>query len=164
MSRNPMLVKLGTVLKTGEDFLLALFNNKIKADDVIRSIIKYFIVTNIERQQRELVYLSPAELGFKDTVKRVDFFKRAQKQGYKLCNLEIILQFVLQHFAVISKNELCLFAMDPIYSVQDGNSHIIGYYCDLNGELIVVHHYASIVEDASICEAFHVNHPWIFCK
>jgi hypothetical protein len=153
---NSVWIKVGTLIKTGEDFLLAL-SSKAMVNDVIKGIIRYVMVSNIENQQRELVFLSPADLGFEDAVQRVDFFQRAQDYGYKLCDLEIVLQFILQRFTMIQEEEITLFAMEPIFSRDDNNYHLLGYH-RFGPKPTVTSHYASKNQPL-----YH-RRPWIFCK
>lgn len=156
MDTNPMFVDIGRYLITVEFFLEALAE-KIEFNTFIGSLLNQHLVLKTEESQKQMVFLSPACLGFKHNVKRVDFFQKAQEQGYMLCDLETILQYLLQRFDAIQLGEIVLFAMEPLPSNESNVLHTLGY-ARFDDDVIM------ISDSASPDQCFVVDRPWIFCK
>lgn len=154
---NQILIRVGTLVRTSEDFLIAL-SSKVVFDDVVRSIIIGNLFVSHYGGQKEIFSLSPACLGLNGAVERTVFFQVAQENGYKLCDLETVLQYLLQRFKAIQTGELYLFAMEPIKSREDNNLHMLGYRCHDVGDVSLIRHYATEGQ------AFYDNRHWLFCK
>lgn len=156
MNRESMFISIAR-FQIEVSFFLEALAEKVTFNSLIGSLLNQHLVLSTEESQKELVFLSPACLGFKDAVKRVDFFQKAQEQGYKLCNLETILQYLLQHVDAIQQGEIVLFAMEPLPSNQSNGLHTLGY-ARFDDEILLMS------DSASDGQSFVVHFPWIFCK
>jgi hypothetical protein len=116
-------IKLGTRLKTADDFLEALIKSGFTIRDEAR-LKKFFeqpaFVESIATLKTEvdLALLSVADLGFQDHATRKDIFKRAQEFGFKLCPAEVGPQLCVQYSNQPS-GEYLEIAMNPIEILKD---------------------------------------------
>jgi len=91
-------LKLGTGLKTANDFRGALNSQGCKISDWAGDILGQpaFTASDIETEV-DLVNVSVAELGFKKGATRADIYKRALELGLELCPAEVGPQLRLQY-------------------------------------------------------------------
>lgn len=111
-----MTIKLGTGLKTADDFRKALVAGGYLISDWANDVIgigKPAFTAATEETEVELVVVSVTELGFKDGVKRADIYKRAQELGLDLCPAEVGVQLRLQ-YKDQPKDKWLHIAMEPI--------------------------------------------------
>ena len=113
-------IKLGTGLKTADDFRNALKREGMKVDDRADDLLGQKAFTASESEKvADLVVVSLAELGFKNRAKREDIYKRAQELGLDLCPAEVGPQLRLQ-YKDQPKGEWLLIAMEPITDSAGG--------------------------------------------
>lgn len=117
-------IKLGTGLKTADDFRKAL--KKVGgigdwADDILGK--PAFTASDTESKV-ELVVRSVEELGFKDGATREEIYNRAKEIGLDLCPAEVGPQLRLQ-YKDQPKGEWLLIAMEPITD-SDGGLYVFG--------------------------------------
>ena len=75
-------IKLGTSLKSADDFRKALKGANCSIGDYANQILgKSAFTASTEEKEVELVVVSVAELGFKNGATRLDIYKRAQEFG-----------------------------------------------------------------------------------
>ena len=118
-------IKLGTGLKTAEDFRKALKKGGHKIGDWGNDILGKPAFTASETEiEVELVVASVAELGFKDGATRKDIYERALSYGLELCPNEVGPQLRLQ-YEDQPNGEWLLVAMEPIAD-SDGRLHVFG--------------------------------------
>jgi len=124
-------IKLGTGLKTKNDFLDVLKEKNIKvsswAEDIMAKL--EFIVATKEMNQK-LIILSVADLGFKDGAKIKDIYERAKKLGLELCPPEVGPQLRLQ-YSDQPIGEWVLTAMKPII---DSDGYLYVWYVSRDGD------------------------------
>lgn len=107
-------VKLGTGLKTADDFRKALKKASMKIGDWGNDILGKPAFTVSDREMElDLVNLSVADLGFKDGATRKDIIAKAIEQGMELCPAEVGPQIRLQ-YPDQPKGEWFVIAMEPI--------------------------------------------------
>jgi hypothetical protein len=107
-------IKLGTGLKTADDFRKAIKQAGAKIDDWGNDILgNTSFTTSNEEIEVELVVASVAELGFKDGAIRMDLYIRAKELGLDLCQPEVGPQLFLQ-YKDQPKGEWLTVAMEPI--------------------------------------------------
>ena len=129
-------IKLGTSLKTADDFRRALKQAGCKlgnkwGNDVIDQCA--FTASETETDA-DLVVISVAELGFKNGATRTDIYTRAQELGLSLCPAEVGPQLRLQ-YTNQPKGEWLLVAMEPIAD-SVGNLDVFSVEHDDNGLLL----------------------------
>ncbi len=91
-------IKLGTGLKTADDFRKALKQSECKIGDWGNDILGKPAFTASETETEvDLVVVSIAELGFKDGATRKDIYNKAKKLGLELCPNEVGPQLRLQY-------------------------------------------------------------------
>ena len=91
-------IKLGTGLKTADDFRKALKKADCNISDWANDIIgKSAFSVSPEEVDAELVVVSVAELGFKNGATCADIYKRAEELGLALCPNEVGPQLRLQY-------------------------------------------------------------------
>lgn len=122
-------VKLGTGLKTAENFRHAIKNAGIGIGDWGNDILDKSAFTASEQEcEVDLVNVSVHELGFKDGAYRRDIIVKAQSLGLQLCLAEVGPQLRLQ-YPDQPEGECLLVGMEPItdsggcprvFSVQRG--------------------------------------------
>jgi hypothetical protein len=127
-------IKLGTGLKTADDFIKVLKKADCEITDWGKDIIgKPAFTVATEEMEVELVNVSGAELGFTSNVTRADIYKRAVELGLDLCPNEVGPQLRLQ-YKDQPEGEWLLVAMEPIIGSGGGLSvFIVGR--DGGGEL-----------------------------
>jgi len=124
-------IKLGTGLKTADDFRKAIKQAGMKIGDWGNDILgkPAFTVAN-EETEVELINVSVAELGFKDGATYKDICVRARELGLELCPNEVGPQLRLQ-YADQPKGEWLLVAMEAIAgSVGDLDVFGVGHVDD----------------------------------
>ena len=112
-------IKLGTGLKTVDDFRKALKANGQRIGDWGNDILGKPAFTMADKETEiDLVVVSNADLGFKEGAYLKDTYKRALELGLVLCPNEVGPQLRLQ-YTDQPMNEWLLVAMEPI-KVSDG--------------------------------------------
>lgn len=107
-------IKLGTGLKTADDFRKALKASGFKIGDWANDILGKPAFTAASKEiELELVKVSVGELGFKNGATRQEIYQRAQELGLKTCPNEVGPQLRLQ-YKDQSNGEWLLVAMEPI--------------------------------------------------
>lgn len=107
-------VKLGTGLKTADDFRTALKKGKNRISDWGNDILGKPAFTASETEMDvDLVNVSVADLGFKDGAYRRDIIAKALELGLQLCPAEVGPQLRLQ-YADQPKGEWLVIGMEPI--------------------------------------------------
>ena len=113
-------IKLGTGLKTADDFRKTLkdngFNISDSASDILR---KPAFTAAVEETEIDLVKVTVGELGFKKGARRDQIYERAKELGLELCPLEVGPQLRLQ-YQDQPNGEWILVAMEPIFD-SDGS-------------------------------------------
>jgi hypothetical protein len=113
-------VKLGTNLKTADDFRSAIKQAKMKIGDWGNDILGNPAFTVSETEMNvDLVNVSVADLGFKDGAYRRDIIAKALSLGLELCPAEVGPALRLQ-YADQPKGEWLVIGMEPI-TASDGN-------------------------------------------
>lgn len=127
-------LKLGTGLKTADDFRTALNNIDSVISDWADDILgkPAFTASDIENEV-ELVVRSVEELGFKGDATGEQIYKRAKEIGLDVCPAEVGPQLRLQ-YKDQPKGEWLLIAMEPITD-SDENLNVFNVECDENGKL-----------------------------
>ncbi len=133
-------IKLGTGLKTADDFRVAIKAAGMYIGDWGNDILgKHAFTARSEETEVELVVASVAELGFKDGATRKDIYVRAQELGLDLCPPEVGPQLRLQ-YTDQPKGEWLVIAMEPmidsddsrgLFNVKrsgDGEQYLDGFY------------------------------------
>jgi len=107
-------IKLGTGLKTADDFRVALKKNGCLGSQWTTDLLiqPAFKIAS-EETELKLVEVSTVELGFKRGAKRARIYQRAQELGLGLCPSEAGPQLCLQSAEKL-KGECFLVATDPI--------------------------------------------------
>ena len=122
-------IKLGTGLKTANDFRKALKDNGFKlsnwADDILR---KPSFAAATEETEVDLVKTTVAELGFKSGARRGQIYERAKELGFALCPPEVGPQLRLQ-YKDQRNGEWVLVGMEPVTD-SDGRPDVfdVGRY------------------------------------
>ena len=125
-------VKLGTGLKTADDFRKALTNAGCNIGSWANDILgKPVFSVSSEETEVELVVVSVAELGFKNGATRKDIYKRAEELGFALCPSEVGPQLRLRYNDQ-PNGEWLLIGMEPI-AVSDGDLRVFGVGRDDDG-------------------------------
>ena len=123
-------IKLGTGLKTADDFRRALKKGGHRISDWSDDILGKPAFTASEQEMEvDLVVASVAELGFKDGACRRDIYKRAQELGLELCPAEVGPQLRLQ-YKDQPYGERLLTGMEPI---TDSDGYLYGFYVEHDG-------------------------------
>lgn len=130
-------IKLGTGLKTWEDFRTALTNAgycyPLWTEDMIKQ--PAFTVATKETTV-DLVVVSVAELGFKNRATRKSIYARAQELGLELAPAEVGLQLRLQ-YPDQPMYELLIIGMKPIIAPSNGGLRAFYVYRDYEGRCII---------------------------
>lgn len=127
-------VRLGTGLKTADDFRKALKKAGMKIGDWGSEILSNpAFKTSETEMELDLVILSVASLGFKGGATVRDIVAMALEQGLQLCPAEVGPQIRLQ-YPDQKKDDSFLIAMDPI-SDPDGIPGIFDVVHDVSGRL-----------------------------
>ena len=124
-------IKLGTGLKTADDFRTALKKANCEignwGDDILG---KPAFTVSPKEVELELVVVSNAELGFKDGAKVKDTYARAKELGLELCPNEAGPQLRLQ-YKDQPKGEFLLIAMEPI---ADSDGRLYVFHVERDGD------------------------------
>ena len=113
-------IKLGTGLKTADDFRKALKGNRCVVSDRANDILgKLAFTAATEEIEVDLVKATVGELGFKSGARRDQIYDRARELGFKLCSPEVGPQLRLQYKDQLN-GERILIGMEPITD-SDGN-------------------------------------------
>ena len=113
------MIKLGTGLRTADDFRSAHKRADMKIGDYANDMLGKSAFTASETEQQvELVVASVAELGFKKGARFDQICGRARELGLELCPNEVGPQLRLQ-YTDQPMNEWLLVAMEPIFD-SDG--------------------------------------------
>ncbi|MDP3997721.1 MAG: hypothetical protein Q8P73_04450 [bacterium] len=114
-------IKLGTGLKTADDFRQAIKDNDLRLGDWASDILgKEAFTVAIEEQEVDLVVMSVKELGFKGNARFDQICARAKELGLELCPAEVGPQLRLQYLDQ-PKNEWLIIAMEAI---RDSDGHL----------------------------------------
>ncbi|MDD4995027.1 MAG: hypothetical protein PHW53_00940 [Patescibacteria group bacterium] len=116
-------IKLGTGLKTADDFCQALAAARVRVGSRARDIMnKPAFTAAIEETEVDLVAASVAELGFPEGATWTEINKRAKERGLALCPAEVGPQLRLQ-YPDQPMGERRLIAMEPITD-SDGDIRV----------------------------------------
>lgn len=127
-------IKLGTGLKTADDFRGALKTNDLRIGDWASDILGKPAFTAAEQESEvDLVRMSVKDLGFKGNARFDEICARAKELGLELCPAEVGPQLRLQYLDQ-PKNEWLVIAMEAIrdsggnlfvfYVAQIGRAHV----------------------------------------
>ena len=107
-------IKLGTGLKTADDFRKSLKDNGFSIGDWANDILgKPAFTVAPEETEIDLVVVSVAELGFKNGATREQIYTRAKERGLNLCPAQVGPQLRLQ-YKDQPDGEVLIVAMEPI--------------------------------------------------
>lgn len=107
-------IKLGTGLKTADDFRRALQRGGYRIGDWANNILgQPGFKAATEEKEADLAVVSVAELGFPNGATRENIYRKAQELGLKLCPPEVGPQLRLQ-YPNQPKDEWLLIGMEPI--------------------------------------------------
>lgn len=111
-------IKLGTGLKTGNDFLIALLKQGHKppffVEDYLRESRDFTVAR--ELTEIELVLASAVELGFTEKAATYEVYRQASRLGLDSCTAEVGPQLLLQYDYKPKTPEDCyLIAMEPVH-------------------------------------------------
>ena len=116
-------IKLGTGFKTADEFRRALRDGGFRisgwASDILGN--PAFKVAS-EETEVDLIKVTVAELGFKESVRRDQIYERAKEFGLELCPAEVGPQLRLR-YKDQPNGEWILVAMEPIFA-SDGNPRL----------------------------------------
>lgn len=116
-------IKLGTNLKTADDFRRAIKQANMKISDWGNDILdKPSFTVNEMEMDVDLVNVSMMDLGFKDKAYRRDIIAKTLSLGLELCPAEVGPQLRLQ-YADQPKGEWLIIEMEPITD-PNGNLHV----------------------------------------
>lgn len=133
------MIKLGTGLKTADEFRKAIKDNDLRLGDWASDILGKPAFTAAEQESEvDLVRMSVKELGFKGNARFHEICARAKELGLELCLAEVGPQLRLQYLDQ-PKNEWPIIAMEAIcdshglldvFSVghDDGGRWLSAYY------------------------------------
>jgi hypothetical protein len=107
-------IKLGTGLKTADDFRKSIKDNRMKIDDWANDILgKPAFTVAVKETELDLVVVSVAELGFKNGATLEQIYARAKELGLDLCPNEVGPQLRLQYKDQPNREWLAV-AIEPI--------------------------------------------------
>ena len=125
-------IKLGTGLKTADDFRKALKGNSCVVSDWANDILgKSVFTAAFEEIEVDLVKATVRELGFKSSARRDQIYDRARELGFKLCSPEVGPQLRLQYKDQPNRERI-LIGMEPITD-SDGYLDVFGVERDDSG-------------------------------
>lgn len=150
-------IKLGTGLKTAENFRDALKQNGIKIGDWASDILgkPAFKVSDTE-QEVKLVIKSVAELGFAQGATYTDIKAKAKEIGLDLCPAEVGPQLRLQYLDQ-PKGEWLIIAMEPI-AASDGNLRLFNVVAHGDDGLWLHSNYGNPDD------FWHADPRFVFCR
>ncbi|MBI2042127.1 MAG: hypothetical protein HYT20_03905 [Candidatus Nealsonbacteria bacterium] len=121
-------IKLGTGLKTADDFRKVLKGNGFEVSDWANDILeKSAFIVAIEGIKVDLVKVTVAELGFKKGARRDQIYDRAKELGLELCSPEVGPQLRLQ-YQNQPNSEWVFVGMEPIFD-SEGNMVVFVVRC-----------------------------------
>lgn len=124
-------IKLGTGLKTADDFRKALKDNGFNISDWARDILGKSAFTAATKETGvDLAKVTVAELGFKKGARRDQIYECAKELGLELCPPEVGPQLRLQ-YRDKSIGEWILIGMDPITD-SDGDPSVFYVECGVS--------------------------------
>lgn len=107
-------IKLGTGLKTADDFRSVLKRDGFRVGDWANDLLgRPAFKAESEEREVDLVRVSVAELGFPNDATRADIYKRALEFGLELCPAEVGPQLRLR-YSNQPMGEWLLIGMEPI--------------------------------------------------
>jgi len=125
-------IKLGTSLKTTDDFCRALADGEFKLSDWALDILgKSDFTVAAEESKVDLIKVTIAELGFKNGARCDQIYARAKELGLELCPAEVGPQLRLQ-YKNQPNGEWILVAMEPITD-SGGDLGVFDVGCDDSG-------------------------------
>lgn len=131
-------IKIGTGIKTTDDFRLAFKQSGCNIGDLVEDILgKPAFTVRKHEKEIDLVAISVKELGFHDPTTRQKIYKRAQRLGLRLCPAEVGPQLRLQ-YKDQPKGAWLYVGMKPITDSM-GNSDIFNVWCDNDGLWLHAH-------------------------
>ena len=122
-------IKLGTGLKSADDFRVALKDGGFRISRWASDILDMSAFTAVsQKTEVDLVVVSVAELGFKNGASRSEIYKCAEELGLEICPPEVGPQLCLQ-LKDQPSSELLFIGMEPIFD-SDGypSVFIVGHY------------------------------------
>ena len=150
-------VKLGTGLKTADDFRRALLDGGFKtsywASDILGE--PAFTVAT-EETEVDLVKVTVGELGFKKVARRGQIYERARELGLELCPSEVCPQLRLQYQDQPNGEQIAV-AMEPILDSTDGYPKIFGVECSDSG--LWLSGFFGHPDNV-----WNPNNQWVFCR
>lgn len=149
-------IKLGTGLKTAEEFRRVLRDGEFRLSDWASDILgKPAFKAADEETEVDLVKVTVAELGFKKGARRNQIYERAKELGLGLCPPEVGPQLRLQ-YQDQPNGEWILVAMEPIID-SDGRPCVFGVGRDDSG--LWLSSSWSYPDDF-----WHPDSQWVFCR
>lgn len=129
-----MTVKLGTGLKSADDFRQAMKNAGMKIDGYANYMLNNRFAFRVADQPTELNIVAPtvAELGFKNSARYADICQRGLELGYGLCPRELGPQVCLQRNQ--PEGEALHMTMEAIIYADDDLLGAFSVECDANGQ------------------------------
>lgn len=107
-------IKLGTGLKTADDFRKAIKDKRMRIGDYANDILgKPQFTVATEETEVDLVIVSVEELGYKNGAKLNNIYARAEERGLQRCPSEVGPQLRLQ-YTDQPKDERLIMGMKPI--------------------------------------------------
>ena len=149
-------IKLGTGLKTADDFRRALKDDGFNISDWASDILgKPAFKAADEDTEVDLVKVTVAELGFKNGARHNQIYERAKELGLGLCPPEVGPQLRLQ-YQDQPNGEWILVAMEPIVD-SDGYPYVFS----------VKHHDSGLWLSSRWGDPddfWYPGHRWVFCR
>jgi len=149
-------IKLGTGLKTAEEFRRVLRDGEFRLSDWASDILgKPAFKAADEETEVDLVKVTVAELGFKKGARRNQIYERAKELGLGLCPPEVGPQLRLQ-YQDQPNGEWILVAMEPIID-SGGGPRLFRVGRDDSGLWL-----SSRWGDPD--DFWYPGHQWVFCR
>jgi len=149
-------IKLGTGLKTAEEFRRVLRDGEFRLSDWASDILrKPAFKAADEETEVDLVKVTVAELGFKKGARRNQIYERARDLGSELCPPEVGPQLRLQ-YQDQPNGEWILVAMEPIVD-SDGDPML--FSVGRNDSELRLHSYWSYPD-----YFWYADSQWVFCR
>jgi len=149
-------IKLGTGLKTADDFRKAIKNGGMKisnwADDILGKS-GFTVITG--ETEVDLIKVTVAELGFKEGARRDQIYERAKELGLELCPPEVGPQLRMQ-YRDQPNGEWILIGMEPIRD-SDGVLFVFDVVRSGSGLWLYGHY------DYPGC-VWHADGQWVFVR
>ena len=150
------IIKLGTGLKTAEEFRRVLRDGEFRLSDWASDILgKPAFKAADEETEVDLVKVTVAELGFKKGARRNQIYERARDLGLELCPPEVGPQLRLQ-YQDQPNGEWILVAMEPIVD-SDGDPRLFDVGRDASGLWL----YSCWCAPGRFWDA---DDQWVFCR